>query len=178
MIQNKNIDINHHVEGQRPRCPQTMNDISTWWSLKVICGLLLVANQAAYFAFGLPAPIISIPIILSQVLVISGAVIFFTHFIILKRANPLLNRPGRLVQNKGLFRWIRHPMYLGEILLDIGLASFCFNPLSILVLVAALIVLVKQALHEDHLLSDRFGMPFENWAHHSSLIFPLPSIRK
>ena len=124
MIQNKNIDINHHVQGQRPRCPQTMNDISAWWSLKVICGLLLVANQAAYFAFGLPAPIFSIPIALSQVLVISGAVIFFTHFTILKRANPLLNRPGRLVQNKGLFRWIRHPMYMGEMLLDLGLASF------------------------------------------------------
>lgn len=160
------------LEGQRPRCPQTMNDISVWWSLKVICGLLLVSNQAVYFSFSYPEILLPVPILLSQLLVISGAAVFFTHFILLKKANPLLNQPDHLVQNQGLFKRIRHPMYLGEMILDVGLASFCLHPLSLCILATALLALYRQAVHEDHLLGDRFGIVFTEWKEHTGLLLP------
>ena len=128
---------------------------------------MLVANQLLAlngilfpFSFALPLP-------LSQLLVLAGGGIFFSHFHLLKREIHRLPKTKHLVTHEGFFPWIRHPMYSGEMMLDIGLASFALHPVSLAVLAAALFALYKQAQHEDRFLCRHFGNEFHDWEGHT-----------
>ena len=63
-------------------------------------------------------------------------------------------------------------MYLGEMMLDIGLASFALHPVSMIILLLALTALYKQAQHEDRYLSRHFGDDFLEWKAHTWLVIP------
>ena len=161
----------HHFE-IRISTAGLSNELSAWWFLKVMCGLLLVTNQLLSMG-GIDIPYsIAAPLPLSQLLVLFGGAIFLTHFCLLKRENRRLNQPAHLVTDDGLFPWIRHPMYAGEMMLDIGLGSFALHPASLAVLALALFALYKQAQHEDRSLSRHFGNEFNDWAQHTGLLVP------
>jgi protein-S-isoprenylcysteine O-methyltransferase Ste14 len=163
-----------------PDKPHTFNirintpssDLSLWWLLKVICGLLLVTNQVFSMKGGVLPYSFALPLLLSQLLVFIGGGLFLIHFYLLKRVNRRFDRPAQLITEKGLFPWIRHPMYFGEMMLDIGLASFALHPVSVAVLLLALTALYKQALHEDRYLSRHFGDDFLEWEAHTWLVIP------
>jgi protein-S-isoprenylcysteine O-methyltransferase Ste14 len=63
--------------------------------------------------------------------------------------------PGQALVTRGIYRYIRHPIYLGDVLLITGFELALNSWLFILGFMIAMIV-IRQALQEEELLSNAF----------------------
>jgi protein-S-isoprenylcysteine O-methyltransferase Ste14 len=69
--------------------------------------------------------------------------------------------PG--VIRKGVFGAVRHPVYLGEILLYLGLLMLSISLAAAVVWLAAVAFLHRISRHEEKLLLERFGAEYEQY---------------
>lgn len=149
------------------RCPPTVA-----WCVKVVLGLALIAHFAvlAFYPELLPAWFrVPYPVFLALVLIGGGATL--GHYVLLERA---LKTAGerRLVTSGGLFRWLRHPMYLGDAILYLGFALYPATPVSLAAYPIAAWALVAQARREDAAMAEAFGTEHEHWQCRSWLLVP------
>lgn len=98
-----------------------------------------------------------------------GAAIFVGAALQMRRAQTTLNprgQPSRLVTG-GLFAVSRNPIYLGNLVMILGLALWLGAPLGVPV-AAGFVWIVTQRfiLVEEARLRDTFGPAFDDWAGH------------
>ncbi len=142
-----------------------------WWRIKVSAGAALIALLCAHFLLGQPQTTVDFPRWLAQALVLVGGITTLLHHRIVARASAG-DRPQALVNSGGLYRWVRHPMYLGDCLLYAGMALLMPHPLSALLLLIGCAALVLQAKAEDDHLAALFGESFVRWQQRSGLLLP------
>lgn len=142
-----------------------------WWSIKVVCGALLIANAFVVVLYGLETAF-ETPRLSAQLMVIGGGFCSIFHYLKLKAQNSDIQTPQSLETKAGLYRLIRHPMYLGDILIYSGLALLYPTFLSLPVLLIAVIALCKQANVEDQYLALRFSEQYPEWRMHSFRLIP------
>lgn len=147
--------------------------ITIWWIAKVAFGLLLVGHLVAVAAnlYSLPTyPLV--PVIVAQILVVTGALLTLWHYFLLKSSAGDLSRPSRLVNDRGLFTVVRHPMYLGDILLYAGLAMLAADGVAFVLASLGIAGIVGQAVMEDRAMRTRFGDEFDAWKRRTGLLVP------
>jgi len=83
-------------------------------------------------------------------------------------------KPG--VIRKGVFSVMRHPVYLGEILLYLGLLMLSISLAAAVVWVGAIAFLHYISRHEERLLLERFGVEYEQYMRDVPMW--IPRIRK
>jgi protein-S-isoprenylcysteine O-methyltransferase Ste14 len=74
--------------------------------------------------------------------------------------------------NHGVFGIVRHPIYLGEILLYVALMFLSISIAAGLVLIAAVAFLVFISQYEEKLLLDRFGEKYSVYIQDVPMLFP------
>lgn len=158
------------VNGPQPSHSSIPHDLK-WWSLKLISGTALIAALFLSVIYQLPSWF-SFPIWVAQLLVILGGSITLIHYGRLKRTTVDTSRPTSMEKNFGLFKLVRHPMYLGDSLTYIALFLLFPNPVSALLLALALLALCKQARVEDEFIEQQFSSSFGQWKEKTSLILP------
>ena len=87
----------------------------------------------------------------------------------------LIYRTHKIV-NKGLYRVIRHPQYLSQIIIDMAAA---FATLSYILLPLAILqvpILILRAIFEEKLLEKHFKQDFLDYKSKTSFIFPFPKL--
>lgn len=87
----------------------------------------------------------------------------------------LIFRTHKIV-NKGLYRVIRHPQYLSQIVIDLGGA---FATLSYVLLPLAIIqipLLILRARFEEKLMEKHFKQEFIDYKNRTSFILPFPKL--
>jgi protein-S-isoprenylcysteine O-methyltransferase Ste14 len=146
-----------------------------WWKIKVICGFTLLMAFFDRFFIHFLSPLFTLPNIIPQVLVVVGGLAFIYHYILLKKANPIIANPVGLMTAGGLFRYIRHPMYFADIVLYTGLALFLPNWITIFVLIVSYFALYKQSKSEDLYISTLFPVEHKTWVSSANLIIPYPN---
>lgn len=142
-----------------------------WWSIKVVCGSTLVAAVILQVIYGL-SPSWPVPLALGQGLVIVGVLLVVYHYLLLKQRNNNIESPSQLVTQNGLYRLIRHPMYLADLVWMSGMFLIFTNPFSLLVLLLGALAVHKQAKHEDSFLRERFGDDYVAWQRRTKLLIP------
>ena len=142
-----------------------------WWTIKVVSGTILIAALFLMVIYDIPV-LFSIPRGIGQVLVISGATVSIWHYVLLKRQGSNMCNPQTLMTHRGLFRWIRHPMYLADMVSYTGLFLLMPNPVTAVILPLSLIALVRQSQEEDRFLRQRFAGEFKAWRSKTSLLVP------
>ncbi|MFC1867105.1 methyltransferase family protein [Thermodesulfobacteriota bacterium] len=80
--------------------------------------------------------------------------------------------PG--VIRKSVFGIVRHPIYLSEILLYLGLFMLSISLASAVVLVIAIVFLHYISRYEEGLLLDRFGEEYEQYMREVPMWIPRP----
>lgn len=88
----------------------------------------------------------------------------------------LIFRTHKIV-NKGLYKVIRHPQYLSQIIIDFAAA---FATLSYVLLPLAIIqlpILILRASFEEKLLAKHFKQDFIDYKSKTSFIFPSPKFK-
>lgn len=142
-----------------------------WWVIKVVCGATLIASLFLMVIYQLPV-LFKIPVIAAQAMVIVGASISLWHYWLLKKGSDNMSVPKALMSEQGLFPWIRHPMYLADMIAYTGLFLLMPNALTAIILLIAYIALFRQAQAEDSYMASRFESKFQTWRSSSKLIFP------
>jgi protein-S-isoprenylcysteine O-methyltransferase Ste14 len=67
------------------------------------------------------------------------------------------------VIRRGVFNIVRHPIYLGEILLYLGMFLLSISLASLIVCIIAIIFLHYISRHEERLLLERFGDDYRHY---------------
>ncbi len=144
-----------------------MGQDKSWWRVKVACGALLIINLVVHFLG--PAGAESVPRLLAQTVAIGGGVITIFHHFLIRRARRTRPAPA-LVTQGGLFNWIRHPMYTGDLLLYTGLTLLAPTAVSAALLALGILALYKQARVEDAHLLALHGDAFRDWQARTRLL--------
>lgn len=72
----------------------------------------------------------------------------------------------------GLYRRIRHPFYLGQMLAEPGIVLALRSPLAILIVAASVPFVVKRIHREERILLDHFGENYRTYRAHTSRLLP------
>lgn len=98
-----------------------------------------------------------------------GAMVFFGAAVQMRRARTTLNprgQPSRLVTG-GFFAHSRNPIYLGNVVMILGLALWIGAPLGVLVAGGFVWLVTERFIRvEEVRLRDGFGAEFDAWADH------------
>jgi protein-S-isoprenylcysteine O-methyltransferase Ste14 len=85
---------------------------------------------------------------------------------------PTIQQEQTLTQT-GLYRWIRHPMYLAYFISSIGFALTAANAISSLSLfLPTLLIYCSRIQKEEQMLLDKFGEPYRRYMERTGRIFP------
>jgi protein-S-isoprenylcysteine O-methyltransferase Ste14 len=76
------------------------------------------------------------------------------------------------VIRKGVFRFVRHPIYLSEIILYLGLLLLNLSLASAIVWVIAMFFLHHMSRYEEKLLLDKFGDEYKQYMKEVPMWFP------
>jgi len=142
-----------------------------WWAIKVTAGAIIIAGLFIAYIYHLQ-PWFSVPRLFAQSLVLIGGIGAIYHYLKLRSDNRNVQTPEHLVTNVGLYRFVRHPMYLCDIVAYSGLFLLHPSMLIALVLIVGYVALVQQARVEDQYLSQRFDSEFSRWEKRSKLLIP------
>jgi protein-S-isoprenylcysteine O-methyltransferase Ste14 len=110
-----------------------------------------------------------------------GLVLFVVGFAAMNWAEATLGKQfsvqvtiqdGHMLVTEGLYRYVRHPRYLGIIVYSVGL-SVVFRSWLTLVLVAVLIGVLLWRIHdEEALMRQEFGVEWQSYASRSWRLVP------
>lgn len=147
--------------------------ITFWWPWKVVLSLAMLVYALWCWIAGPASPALVPAILWDVVIIVLGGVIHLWHYAILKRNSPRVGEPGRLVSDQGLFRYIRHPMYLGDTVMVAGAFLAARDVIGLCGLVLFVFVVIRLCLDEDRLMAKSFGEEFREWRRRSRLVIPL-----
>jgi len=142
-----------------------------WWLIKVLTAVALISALFLSVIFDLN-PWFESSRRIAQGLVILGGLGTLYHFVQLKRHNSNIESPLVLETKRGLYRLIRHPMYLGDAIFSIGLFLLIPSMPTILVLLLNLLALERQSKSEDDFLEGRFGEQYASWKQRTKRLLP------
>jgi len=142
-----------------------------WWRVKIAAGAALIALLFGHFVFDLPAADASFPREVAQLLAVAGGLFTIWHHRILAMAVEE-GCPTRLVNTGGCYPFIRHPMYLGDLVLYLGLALLVPALVTAVLAAVGAVALMLQARAEDRYLARHYGDAFDRWRRNSGLLLP------
>ena len=82
------------------------------------------------------------------------------------------------VVRKGPFRWTRHPMYLSEVLLYLGLFLLTLSLAALAIGIGATLFLRMICRHEERMLLDRFGEEYRDYMREVPMWLPRVARRR
>lgn len=142
-----------------------------WWVFKVVSGTMLIASLFLMYLYEAPR-LFDFPRTAAQLLVLCGGLTTVWHYRLLRKSERNVQNPSKLIKDQALFRWIRHPMYAGDILTYTGLVVLAPNIVTVCLLPLSIMALVRQARIEDKFLAQRFGARYASWRSRTGLLFP------
>jgi protein-S-isoprenylcysteine O-methyltransferase Ste14 len=107
-------------------------------------------------------------------MVLAGVLIRFVAIVTLKRnfSGLLRIREGHTLIKTGIYRWVRHPAYLGAIILFLGFPVMLSSVLGFLVTLLLIPVLLHRIKLEESMLIGRFGAEYEDYMRSSKKLVP------
>ena len=91
----------------------------------------------------------------AEVLMTIGLIIMVIGLVSLGRSFGIMPRARGLVQS-GLYRWVRHPIYLGEFLVFAGIMMLAISPLTLTIYGVFVALQVYRLVMEERTLSDAY----------------------
>lgn len=138
----------------RPSIPSLGSRGQGWVVLQLAC--MAGAAAAAWLA---PGPSNDAAVLLGLALIMAGGVVAASGLLELRRAAALTALPyprpeGRMVES-GAYRFVRHPVYGGLILVAVGLAALRTSPLALAAAIALAFVFDLKRRREEAWLLGR-----------------------
>jgi len=81
-------------------------------------------------------------------------------------------KPKHVLITKGLYRIIRHPIYLGEILLYISIPVIFSSLYGLVIMLTIIPMLLFRIRYEEKVLSSKFGLEYVEYARKTKKLIP------
>lgn len=143
-----------------------------WWRVKVACGFLLIMGVVLKYLSHAYPTLAHGYMTEARLAVVLGGMVVIYHYHLSRRGFLQADPSARIVTSGGLFGLVRHPMYLGDLIMYLGLTLLACNFLSITVLAVAILALVRQADEEDAFLSRVCPAIYAPWARSTKRLIP------
>lgn len=107
-------------------------------------------------------------------LFVIGLVIYvFSRFTLRKYfSEKLLIKPGHKLITKGIYNFIRHPIYLGEILLYISVPIIFSSIYGLIIAIVIIYLILYRIKFEEKLLISRFGQEYLDYSQRTKKLIP------
>jgi len=79
---------------------------------------------------------------------------------------------GQQLVKDGLYKHVRHPLYLGEILRNFGIVSIFSSGYGILLIMIGTILLLLRIKTEEEMLVEAFGSDYEDYKRRTKRLIP------
>jgi protein-S-isoprenylcysteine O-methyltransferase Ste14 len=111
---------------------------------------------------------------LGVAMLLLGTVIRVVAVATLRRnfSNRLRIRQGHTLVRTGIYRWIRHPAYLGLILIFLAIPVLLSSVLGFLVMLSIVPLLLHRIRLEEKMLVEHFGAEYEEYRKSSKRLIP------
>ena len=143
--------------------------IAPLWPVKLLLSLILIVG-ACLHVFQRELPMARI--LTANMLILTGAFLELWHYRLLKRGAGALGAPAQLVTRGGFLRVIRHPMYLGDVVMLFGFALLMSHPVGWGVFALFVGVVLGLCAQEDQAMAKQFPEAFAEWRKHTWRVLP------
>jgi protein-S-isoprenylcysteine O-methyltransferase Ste14 len=82
-------------------------------------------------------------------------------------------REGHTLVTSGIYHWVRHPAYLGAILMFLGFPVLFSSAIGFMVMLLLVPYLVHRIGLEERMLVEHFGFEYQEYMKHSKKLIPL-----
>jgi len=108
------------------------------------------------------------------VLMLIGNILFILAHVYLGRQwSPELEiQPGHQLIIRGIYHWIRHPMYTGFLLFGLGLVFLSANLFGCSYLPAVAAMIIVRLPAEEALLTEEFGQAYRDYQKNTAALIP------
>ena len=80
-------------------------------------------------------------------------------------------KDGAIFISRGIYKYVRHPMYLSVILIGLGMAGYADNPVAWISELALILLLNVKATFEDGMLREKYPEAW-HYQRHTSKVLP------
>jgi len=143
-----------------------------FWYLKVVLGFGLIAHLVLNAHYSLFDTLLSLPSFLGQSLVLVGGASVIFHYLCLSKDLSESGAARQLITRPGLFRYVRHPMYLSDMIMYSGLVVLDCTLVAVILWLLSLFALYQQAKTEDCQMSKEFPGAHAQWKKRTGLLLP------
>jgi protein-S-isoprenylcysteine O-methyltransferase Ste14 len=143
-----------------------------WWNIKVFCGAALIGLVVERYLLGFLPSWSSGHELSGQILVLIGGALFIIHYRINRSRTKVITAPQTLVREGGLYRYVRHPMYLADVVMYLGFVLMAPGVVSVAIYLLAVVALYRQALVEDRFVASLFPEEHLAWSAKTGLMLP------
>lgn len=143
-----------------------------WWITKVLAGFLLIGLVVEHYLIGVLPTLDTSPVRIGQALVIGGGLITVYHYAYAWYQTNKLSEPDQLITKFGLYRYIRHPMYTGDLITYTGLTVLAPGVASVLVLSIGAYAIWRHSTVEDRYMANRFDDVHRKWRERTFQLIP------
>ena len=118
--------------------------------------------------------ILSVQSIVGLALIVIGFTILLTAQITLRRyySSTLVIREEHQLITHGIYRFIRHPIYLGNIMFFIGVPVFTSSLYGLLIMSALIPIFLNRIRIEERMLTEEFGDAYRTYKEATSKLIP------
>ena len=143
-----------------------------WWRIKIVVGSVLIALLIEKYTLGSWAVMWQPSVWPGQLLTIVGGACAIWHYRLLRHAAGCIDDPQLLVTGGGLYSRIRHPMYLGDCIMYLGLFMLAPGLPGLVLLCVGWFALGRQSDAEDSAMKNAFPSAYEAWVRVSGKLLP------
>ncbi len=104
-------------------------------------------------------PMLSVQTIVGLALVVIGLIIAIVAAVTLRRfySSTLVIRKDHQLITRGVYRFTRHPIYLGVLMVSMGMPVYVSSLYGLLIMLALIPLVLNRIRMEERMLSDEFG---------------------
>lgn len=107
-----------------------------------------------------------------------GLMMFFTGGVLVMLGwSKIFNSKNNLVTN-GIYKYVRHPQYLGILLATLSLIVYSFSPISVMLWPVLVVIYYRLAKKEERDVESRFGEEYREYRRNVSMFMPFALIRR
>jgi len=113
-----------------------------------------------------------------NLLEIPGIILFFVGgLLVLFGWSKIFNAKDKIVAD-GVYKYVRHPQYLGIFLATLGMIVFQFSPISLALFPVIVIIYYRLAKKEEKKCEDKFGEEYHQYKRMVPMFIPFTFIRR
>jgi protein-S-isoprenylcysteine O-methyltransferase Ste14 len=109
----------------------------------------------------------------AALMVIGNILFILAHLYLGRQWSPELEiQPGHQLIVRGIYRWIRHPMYTGFLIFGLGLVLLSANLFGCAYLPTVAVMIIVRLPSEEALLIEEFGQAYQDYRKKTAALIP------